>query len=91
LAERKYILSMPNRIISVMSLEGSAGRMCVDAAAEERYAYRRRDARRYKVQRPQPRDAVRVGVCWHCGLPGPHPSLFDCIDALRERLARLEH
>jgi hypothetical protein len=76
---------------SAVSLEGCSARMCVDAAIDETHHPRsRRDPSRSKVGRPTPRDAVTEGVCWHCGLVGEHPTLKHCIDALRERLAKLE-
>jgi hypothetical protein len=62
--------------------------MCADAAAEERYAYRRSDTHR-KIEMPQAWNAVKPGTCWHCGLVGPHPTRDDCITALRDLLAKL--
>lgn len=39
---------------------------------------------------PREVDAVPDGLCRFCGLPGPHLSRAECIDALRDKLARHE-
>lgn len=50
----------------------------------------RRAARTTPV--PQPTDADRLdpGVCLRCGFLGPHFDAYDCIGALRDRLAMFE-
>jgi hypothetical protein len=82
---------MNPRVIEPISLEGCAGRMCVDAGVDETYPRRRSIARRKKPDRMHRGDGVPDGTCWHCGLVGQHPTRDNCIDALRSRLAMLGH
>lgn len=39
---------------------------------------------------PKSSDAIRPGTCRRCGITGEHSTAVDCIDALRDRLARWE-
>jgi hypothetical protein len=63
--------------------------MCADVAEAKTYPRRRRGLRRSKSTKLKPTNAVQRGYCRSCGLVGEHPSLFDCITALRDKLATL--
>jgi hypothetical protein len=39
---------------------------------------------------PKPGDRIPPNMCLHCGLPGSHRDLGNCISALRDRIADLE-
>jgi hypothetical protein len=79
---------MRKSITQPVSFEGSAH---INVGVEENHSRRHPYTRHSKVGKPQAWDAVKPGTCWHCGLVGPHPSRDDCITALRELLAKLEH
>jgi hypothetical protein len=83
----------------IHSLTGSS---CTDLALEDavpepQKPYRKRESanqRSYRAtDQPTSADGIPAGLCRRCGMKtgaGPHATAADCIDALRERLARFE-
>jgi len=47
-------------------------------------------ARRLKLAAASATDGIPLGMCQRCGYQGPHATAGECIDALRDRLARFE-
>ncbi len=45
---------------------------------------------RQREQKPQRGDGIRPNQCPRCGYRGPHKDAEDCINALRDRLAKYE-
>jgi hypothetical protein len=41
--------------------------------------------------KPTPADELDPRTCIRCGFPGPHFDAYDCIDALRDLVAKLQH
>jgi hypothetical protein len=50
----------------------------------------RRPAKPRPIPPAQAEDALAAGTCTRCGYPGPHETAGECINALRDRLARFE-
>ncbi len=43
----------------------------------------------YRTATAHPNEAVPAGTCSQCGCVGDHPTLEDCVDALRDWVAEL--
>lgn len=76
------------------SATGSSTGMCAEspfAEGSEGPAGRTgRIPRRMSIKPFTGADALKTGTCMKCGLVGRHRASADCIEALRDRLARWE-
>jgi hypothetical protein len=73
---------------SMMSTAASA---CADLGLDHVQGPGRRRGRRIKLAAARAEDAMPEGTCLRCGIVGEHRNGPDqCIEALRDRLARFE-
>ncbi len=81
------------------SLIRTSSEMCAELAADPgrklyQATYRKargvHPARARAVPEPKPEDALPDSTCQACGIQGDHSTPIDCIEALRNRLARWE-